>query len=65
MKEMISTIAKTIFWVCMCLALIAFVFQTEAFTAILVGTIAAILKAIMLCVITVVGLYIIIKALFR
>lgn len=65
MKKTISTIANTIFWLCICLALIALVFQTEAFTAFFFSSIAALLSAVMPCVIIIAGIYIVIKALFR
>jgi len=65
MKKILSTVAKTIFGLCICLALIALVFQTEAFTAFFFSSIAALLSVIMPCVIIIAGIYIVIRALFR
>lgn len=62
---MISTVTKMIFWVCICLALIALLFQTDAFTAFFFSSIAALLSAVMPCVIVIAGIYIVIKVLFR
>lgn len=65
MKRIISTIARTMFGACICLALIALVFQTEAFTVLFFSSIAALLSAVMSCVIIIAGIYIVIRALFR